>query len=142
MACLSGAATGCGALPSAALEVAESATTFEVMAVDPGSQAAAAEDFHGHRIVWRTLVTDPAVQERILGVVNGGISRFATQARCFNPRHGVRVSRGARTVDIVICYECGSVHVHDGETFTSLPTTNVQPDLDEVFDKLASKAPK
>lgn len=142
MACLAVPAAGCGSLPSAALEVAESATTFEVMAVDPGTLPAAGEDFHGHRVVWRTLVTDPAVQERIIDVVNGGISPFATQAKCFNPRHGVRVSQGKRTVDIVICYECGSVQVHDGESVTQIATTNVQPDLDEVFDKLAGKGPK
>lgn len=132
-------AAGCASLPSAALEVARDSTTFEVMTLDPGQEGAADQDFHGHRILWRTIVTDRAAQERIVDIVNGGVSFFASPAKCFNPRHGVRMSHGKRTVDLVICYECGTIQIHEGERSRRRVTTNVQPDLDREFDKLGGK---
>ncbi len=36
-------------------------------------------------------------------------------ALCFNPRHGVRVVTGKRTLDFLICFECYRVRVFEGE---------------------------
>jgi hypothetical protein len=37
------------------------------------------------------------------------------KALCFNPRHGVRVVSGKRTLDFLICFECYRVEVFEGE---------------------------
>lgn len=142
LASLGGAAGGCASLPSSALDVAESNTSFEVMTLDPGQEGTGDQDFHGHRILWRTIVTDPATQERIIDIVNSGVSYFASPAKCFNPRHGVRLSRGKRTVDLVICYECSSIQIHDGDQVRRRATIDKQRDLDAEFDKLGGQAPE
>jgi hypothetical protein len=33
-------------------------------------------------------------------------------AYCFDPRHAIRASVGAQTIDLLICFECSKILVH------------------------------
>ena len=35
-------------------------------------------------------------------------------AKCFNPRHGIRVTQDGKTADFVICFECSQFDVYSG----------------------------
>jgi hypothetical protein len=60
---------------------------------------------------------------------NGGVSG------CFNPRHGIRAVKGGRTVDVVICFECGYIHFWEsGKRSTVLVTGTPQKAFDRVLE--------
>lgn len=127
---------GCGSLPDSALAVLHGADSFQVLALEPehGEEPApGAETFHGYQVLAKGDVADPEARERIVDIVNAGVRKGGTQAKCFNPRHGVHSVRGGRTVDIVICYECSALEVVEDGRATTLPTGDVQADLDEAF---------
>jgi hypothetical protein len=41
------------------------------------------------------------------------------KAFCFNPRHGLRIVSGKRTLDFLLCFECFQVRVYEGEQVRS-----------------------
>ena len=56
-------------------------------------------------------------------------------AACFIPRHGIRMTSGRDTVDLVICFECLSVNVYvnDKREKGFLTTRDPQPTFDAVL---------
>jgi hypothetical protein len=69
--------------------------------------------FYDFPVLGYTRIIDPAVCRAVVAAVKKSM-RFAPPqgARCFNPRHVLRVSEGEETVDLVICYECGLYHCY------------------------------
>ncbi|TKC97140.1 hypothetical protein [Polyangium fumosum] len=127
---------GCGSLPDAAVAVLDGADSFQVLALDPDhgeEPPPGVESFHGYQVLAKGDVTDPKARERIVGIVNAGVRKGGTQAKCFNPRHGVHAVRDGHSVDLVICYECSALEVVEDGRSTTLPTGDVQADLDEAF---------
>ncbi|MDC3960559.1 hypothetical protein [Polyangium jinanense] len=127
---------GCSSLPDSAVAVLEGADSFQVLALDPDrgeEPPPGVETFHGHQVLAKGDVEGPEARERIAGIVNAGVRKGGTQAKCFNPRHGVHAVQGGRTVDLVICYECSALEVVEDGRSTTLPTGDVQADLDEAF---------
>jgi hypothetical protein len=58
-------------------------------------------------VLGRTAVTDPALRRQVVAAVRRDIGAAqGEQASCFVPRHVLRVTKGGRTVDLVICFEC------------------------------------
>jgi hypothetical protein len=128
---------GCGSLPDSAVAVLDGADAFQVLALDPypGGEAPppGVESFHGYQVLAKGDVADPKARERIVDLVNAGVRKGGTQAKCFNPRHGVHAVRGGRSVDLVICYECSALEVVEDGHATTIPTGDVQADLDAAF---------
>ena len=56
-------------------------------------------------------------------------------AACFNPRHGLRVTRNGKTIDFVICFECFQVKVFGGDKDEGgfRITDTPQPSFDKVL---------
>jgi hypothetical protein len=52
---------------------------------------------------------------------------FGTVAFCFQPRHGVRLTKDDRTVDLLICFECFRVRVYEDDKQTSGFLTTFHP---------------
>lgn len=126
---------GCGSpLPPASAAVLAEADTFEVLALDPGGPEAAeappAETFHGFKIVAKAAVPSREAQKRIVDIVDDGVRSGGTRAKCFNPRHGIHAVKAGHVVDLVICYQCGEVDLHDGSITRDLDTADVRAKLD------------
>jgi hypothetical protein len=129
-------AGGCSSLPDSAVGVLESADQFQIFALEPyGANEPKPTDtvFQGHVVLAQADVKDPKMQEKIAFIVDRGVRQGGSQAKCFNPRHGVHATKGKRTVDLVICYECSAVEVVEDGNTTTLTTGNVQSDLDDAF---------
>jgi hypothetical protein len=92
--------------------------------------------FYGFPVLGYTHIADPAVRREVVAAVKKSM-RFARPqgARCFNPRHVLRVSKGEETVDLVICYECGLYHCYrNGQTEGgSTILEDSQPLLDKIL---------
>lgn len=91
---------------------------------EPGTEPKAAETFHRYPVLGSVEITDPATKKEILDALHEGLARGTQLARCFWPRHGVRVVRDGETVDSVICFECGHHEIHQGGDRKVMPTTS------------------
>jgi hypothetical protein len=72
-----------------------------------------AERLHNYLLLGKTEITDPEERRRVVYAVNRAIRKAAgfQGARCFNPRHVLRITARGETKDVVICFECWRYHV-------------------------------
>jgi len=125
------------ALPAVAADALENADRFELYSLKPGPLRKDADDtFHGYQVLGKTPVEDAAARQRLIDALKRGIAENdGLAAGCFNPRHGVRAVRGAKTVDVVICFECfsGKIFVDGRHAAGFLTTASPQPAFDRAL---------
>src|SRR5262245_59380637 len=95
-------------IPDQAREILEKAGQFELLSIGHGpSTKSPTEDFHGWPVIGKTMVKDPSTRERLVAALEKGVQENKGDVmKCFNPRHGIRVTRDGMTADFVICFEC------------------------------------
>lgn len=95
----------------------------EVLALDPHSFDAAtltndaAGRFHGFHILGRTDLRDRAEAAAVGELALESIFPWGDWRCVFVPRHALRLHRGDRSVDLVICFECGEVLVRPSPAY-------------------------
>lgn len=106
-------------LPPKALEVLEGAEQMTLFSLEPGRlppNAPSAGRFHANLILGETTISNPRqrrqISDELQRVVSASDGSFPM---CFEPRHGLRVTRGAATYDFLICFQCGRVDTFAGE---------------------------
>ena len=115
------------------------ASTVELFALHPDEAEgdADAQRFHGF-VVLGQVAADAALGKEVLHRIAEGVRIKSSQAKCWEPRHGVRVvSEDGTSTDLVICYECHYVHVHLGDVERQGFTTGnaVEPAVSGLFTK-------
>ncbi|HKA06571.1 MAG TPA: hypothetical protein VKD71_04890 [Gemmataceae bacterium] len=117
--------------------ILEKADKFELLSLNPEYlKEKPADGFHGWGVLGRTTVKDADVQKTLLAALEKGVEENKGEvARCFNPRHGIRVTHGDKTADFVICFECYQVKAFVGEEGKKdfLVTRSPQPAFDKVL---------
>ena len=110
-------------VPASVHELLLQAEQLEIYALDPmhrnmsGAEDDAAPHFHEYRVLDSATLPTRAEAREVLGLIYDSVRRSnGMVAACFNPRHGIRATVGGDVVDFVICFECLSMHVHEGET--------------------------
>jgi hypothetical protein len=65
-------------------------------------------------------------------------------AKCFLPRHGIRVTADGKTIDLVICFECSWIYIYYGDKDGPHVTTSggPQPAFDKVLKDNGVPLPK
>jgi len=124
-------------LPDNVRAALDRADALEVYSLDP-SERNAKDGFHGWKVLGKTTLKDQAKRKEVLEALEKGMAESTAGARCFIPRHGVRAAYGGRSVDLVICFECGWVYVYDGDRDGPHLTTNGKPQ--PAFDKVLRDA--
>jgi hypothetical protein len=123
-------------------EILEKAGRLELLSLDPAvERMKGKEGFHGWKILGKTPVKDAAVRKEIVTALDKGIAESdGNGAKCFDPRHGIRVQRDGKTVELVICFECGWIYVFQGdkEERQGVAVTTGKPQA--VFDKVLKEA--
>lgn len=73
--------------------------------------------FYGYEILAQREMTDPAPLRSAVHILDqAGQHWEGAVAGCFNPRHGIRLTKAGRQYEIVLCYECGSATLYaDGK---------------------------
>ncbi|MDB5298582.1 MAG: hypothetical protein JWO87_245 [Phycisphaerales bacterium] len=132
-------------MPLVAARALADADQYEVLSLRPYPWK---PDFYNHEILGRMTVTDTTIRQRLNAALQSGVRESdGTRMACFNPRHGIRVTRAGETTDFVICFECRQVQVwRGGKKITFfLTSASPQPVFDEVLQKanvpLAPKEP-
>jgi len=101
-------------IPEHARAILENATQFELLSIGHNpSQRSSAQDFQGWHVLGKTTVKDPNTRKRLVAALVKGVEENKGDSmKCFNPRHGIRVTHDRKTADFVICFECFQVMVY------------------------------
>lgn len=96
------------------------------------------EMFHDWPVLGKVEIADPEQRRAIINAVNAATrDKSEVQAKCFIPRHAIRMVKGSETLDVVICFQCRNY-----ERFPPRPlsgnhyepiASSAQPLLDEAL---------
>lgn len=105
-------------LPPAASNLLDEAGAIELISLDPRERPAGpGGSFHGWKVLGRAAIRDAAERRAIVASLGRAIGSAAEVAGCFEPRHGLRATRGTQSLDLVICFSCRWVEAHfEGRT--------------------------
>lgn len=96
------------------LENAESVEVFSLHPVKPETEPK--DGFHGYKSFGSVKVAKAETRKEVVTKFIKGVMDYKGDGfRCFDPRHGLRVTAGGKTVDFVICFECANVRVYVGD---------------------------
>jgi hypothetical protein len=122
--------------------------SFEILALDPvliderakdARSVPAEREFHGYEILGHAPLNEPGARKELVGFVLRGIQESDGKvAACFDPRHGIRVVKEGRVIDLVICYECLQMTIHGGdvdrkEPLGVLTSSSVEPAVTRIY---------
>ena len=97
-----------GPEPPMVVPLAEELTLYSL---DPDdSPPKDAELFYDYRVLGKVVITDPQERRDIVMAINRGIAEEREQFVCFDPRHGLRIVSNNKTIDYVICFQCGNYY--------------------------------
>jgi len=96
-------------LPDAVAKALEKASELEVYSL--GGETTELNGWHGAKVLGRTTVKGEADLKALATALKKGVAEGEGGARCFIPRHGVRVTHAGKTYDLLICFECHWVYV-------------------------------
>ena len=80
--------------------------------LEPGMKIKGKKVFHGYSILGNKELKKFEHKKTILDYLNKSIEKSQGDvAACFEPRHGLRIVKGKKILDLVICFECASAKV-------------------------------
>ncbi len=137
------AADSTNKIPDSALTALENAEQFELLSLDPDyhGKHRLNEEFQGWRILGSITVKDAEVRNELVTALKKSAQESkGFIANCFNPRHGVRVSRDGKTNDFVICFECLHVEAFEnGKNDTGFPISDSAQSTESLFNRVLMK---
>jgi hypothetical protein len=115
---------------------------FELLSLDPTlltdkqRRRLGAKLFHGYRVLGRTKVKKGLERDELLQALRESIANSPLYyVYCFEPRHAIRTSVGAKMADLVICFSCNRIEVYSpGNSRTSISAA-AQPSLDAALKR-------
>jgi hypothetical protein len=91
---------------------------FELLSLDPAiltkkqRRRLRGKLFHGYRVLGRVDIPKAPERGHLVQRLHEALASAGYGlAYCFDPRHAIRASVGARTVDLLICFECSKISV-------------------------------
>jgi hypothetical protein len=123
-------------IPAAVREALDKAEGVTLLSLDPDPKEGekAAQQFHGWKVLGKTEVKDKAARAQLIAALVEGASKKGLEpAKCFEPRHGLRLTHKGKTVDLVICFQCAQVRVKGISQQDFLISRFPQPTLDKIL---------
>jgi hypothetical protein len=127
--------------PESVRTALEQEPEFELLSLDPQHRDEdAPTEFYRRRVVGKIRVNDPAMRKRLLGALDASVRAENESAKCFDPRHAIRVRHSGRTFYLVICFHCNNVYIYSDDNLEHQDyiATNISP-LD-IFDEALKAA--
>ncbi len=85
----------------------------------PAEKIAVTESFHGYAILKQHTVTVSPELLSVLTELESAAQHWkGSSARCFIPRHALRVIEQGTSYDLLICYECKSAEIYQDGSHT------------------------
>lgn len=123
---------GCSSNPLPELSNPEQLTLFSIDGRDLNRREKGITDetFQGFPVLGKLEISDPNERKKLIAALKEGIRRGPIAgAKCFWPRHGIRVTEKGKTIEFAICFECRNFSMDPGPG--GLISGEVQP----AFDK-------
>ena len=96
----------------------------------------AGEALYGYPVLGRIEFTDPEQMRELIAALREGMAApDVQQAKCFWPRHVLRVEQGGRMADYVICFRCQNYELYVNGVRQHTYTRNFSRQVRPVFDK-------
>ncbi len=88
--------------------------------LEPSQKNQKKETFHKYTVLEKTEIKEKSFQSFLKNSFIKSITN--KESKCFNPRHGLRISDGKQKLDIIICFECSNFKTYykDKEGFGSI----------------------
>ena len=105
-------------LPKEVREAFEKATEFELYSLDPAREIKKDDKvmlFHDWKVLGKTTLKGDDAKQVRTAIDKGRKDSDGSVAACFIPRHGVRIVHDKKTFDVVICYQCLSATIYEGD---------------------------
>lgn len=121
-------------MPGAAWDALTTADQLELYSLKPDDIAGNLDRF---TVLGKTTVSNSQQRVKLRDALQSGVRQSdGTMYRCFNPRHGIRVTKNGVVTDFVICFECGRVQVWRGDQRLAYfaVTKSPQPAFDAVLN--------
>ena len=102
---------------------AEGPAEVEAPAASPAA-GSSQQVLHGYQVLGSTELTDADQRRALEALRRSRDESTGISAKCFEPRHALRGEQDGRQVDVVICFQCMSMVVHEGEESSWVPITH------------------
>jgi hypothetical protein len=73
--------------------------------------------FHGYKVLKTVVLSELGNKQKIIENIFPFVGK-GSQARCFMPRHGIRATYKDKTIEFLICFECGYIYAFSGKGYT------------------------
>lgn len=131
-----------------ALPIAEGELTlYSLYPYDPVKGASGVEGgaYYGFRILGEKVISDAGEKQRLIAAFTKAIRKKLSEgsAACFNPRHGIRITKGKEVWDFVICFECERTRAYNFVGGVEFPVKRSgEGEFNDVLDRYGiDKAP-
>ena len=103
--------------------------------LEPSKKIPGKKLFHNFSILSAVELKKVEHKKTILEYLNKSIEDSdGSAAMCFMPRHGLRIIKGKKVLDLVICFQCASASV-----YSTLSTSVRIKGKRDTFDKVAKE---
>jgi hypothetical protein len=127
-------------IPARVERLFDQAESFELYSLDPATDPREKRDktetYYGWKVLGKTRIKEQAVRKKLVDALRLAAEDNATSmAACFIPRHGLRLTSGKETVDLVICFQCLRIQVFVNGNMAKgfLTTGDPQKEFDAVL---------
>jgi hypothetical protein len=126
-------------LPDQVKDILSKATEVSLVSLEPSEKANKDNALHGWKVLGQTSLKDAEIRKKLLATLEKGIADTGNVGiKCFDPRHAIRAKHDGKTVDLLICFECGWVYTYvDGKKTAQIIFDRVGQ---KVFDDVLRKA--
>jgi hypothetical protein len=126
-------------IPGDARYILERADSFELLSLEPERVKDAKETFQGWKVLGKKVIDKAEMRKKLVDEFERGVAEYTGgAAKCFNPRHGIRVKHDGKSADFVICFECDRVLVYAGGKDERLFLVSQTPGI--LFNKVLKEA--
>ena len=99
----------------------------------PNHEKPKGETFHRFDVLGKIENVDAAKRKELVAALDRAVANSdGNMAKCFEPRHGIRMKKGDSVSDYVICFECLQMAVHQNG---SVVTKAITQEPVAVFNK-------
>jgi hypothetical protein len=96
---------------------------------------------YGWPVLGEVRIADPDLRRRVVNAVKQDLTSTPQErSLCFQPRHMLRMVEGRRTIDLLICYKCGSREVYVNGKTAEMQTSSVDKSSQELLNKILTDA--
>jgi hypothetical protein len=126
-------------IPADAKAILEKAESFELLSLEPRTaREVPKESFHGWKVLGKKIDKAEVRKQLVEAFEKGVTENKGDMARCFLPRHGIRVTHDGKSAAFVICFQCNQVRVYVGGEAERVIHVSDSPA--EVFNKVLKDA--